>query len=121
MFVGRMPGSAVPVAPPVIRAEGLKPALFLLRLLEQQEVDGSWREEARLAVSCGFPIPADSMGLDRAVFLTAFVIVCIRLGAPTAEDQWELVVEKGILFLRKRDPAKDWDATFDAIQARLVQ
>jgi hypothetical protein len=121
MFVGRMPGSAAPAAPAIVRAEGVKPALFLLRLLEQQELDGSWREEARLKISCGCPIPEDSMGLDRVVFLTAFVIVCLRIGAPKSEEQWELVAEKGILFLRERDPGRDWDETFAAIQARLAQ
>jgi hypothetical protein len=122
MFVGRMPGSSAPVAPPtIIQTAGTKPALFLLSLLELQEVDGSWQQEARLKISCGFEIPDDSLGLDRVEFVTAFVIVCLRLGAPASEDQWELIAEKGILYLRRKDPSRNWDEIFAEIQPRLVK
>jgi hypothetical protein len=84
MFVGRMPGSTRPIAPPQAQAAPVKPSLFLLRLLESQEMDGSWRQESSLKISCGFAIPPDSLGIDRVSFLTAFVIVCLRVGAPNS-------------------------------------
>jgi hypothetical protein len=99
----------------------MKPSLFLLRLLETQEIDGSWRQESGVKISCGFAVPADSMGLDRVLFLTAFVVVCLRAGAPNSEDQWELVAEKGITYLRRSDPSRNWDEVFDAIQQSLTK
>ena len=131
LFFGTMSASKDPVRtidlrvpiserPPIQFKGGRKP-FFLLRLLQLQNADGSWTVERNIAVCCGFPIPEDSMGLDRKFFLTAFVLVCLRLKAKADEDKWELVAEKALTYLMCEDPGEDWDAKMAAIEATLTQ
>ena len=131
LFFGSMSASKSPVRiidlrvpiserPPIQFKGGRKP-FFLLRLLQLQNADGSWTAERNIAVCCGFPIPEDSMGLDRKFFLTAFVLVCLRLKAKADEDKWELVAEKALTYLMCEDPGEDWDARMSAIEAALTQ
>jgi hypothetical protein len=123
LFTGRMPASVVKKedAPPqrVAMPKSGKRPFFLLRLLQAQMPDGSWGEKG-LDICCGFPVPQDSLGLNRVAFLTAFVITCLRVRAPEEEDKWELVQEKGIMFLRTNWGQVDWDSIFEALQRQLT-
>jgi hypothetical protein len=139
MFVGQMPGKPNDVtrmdltqpyrpapkpdcAPPkpVEATSAAKNPLFLLRVLQLQDPDGSWSDEKSLGSFCGFAIPADSQGLERVMFLTAFVIVCLRLKGKDEEDKWELVAEKGMTFLRESQPSIVWDDVLKSIEAHLL-
>jgi hypothetical protein len=129
MFVRRMPAkpnesARFQAAPAPERAaaplkDGRRP-FFLLRILQLQDVDGSWVNEKSLTSCCGFAIPAQSAGLDRRLFLTAFIIGCLRLKAKDDEDKWELVVEKAITFLRRERADFNWDEQIEAIQRELT-
>lgn len=131
LFVGKMNSSvnqqgavekrvAKPPPKPIVVKGGRKP-FFLLRLIQLQNPDGSWTAERNLAVCCGFAIPEESMGLPRELFLTAFVLVCLNLKAKDSEDSWELVAEKGLLYLMDKMPGEDWDRRMAEIEAALTQ
>lgn len=131
LFVGKMkssvkkrrvvkPEGPKPVPKPIVIKGGRKP-FFLLRLIQLQNPDGSWTAERNLAVCCGFAIPEESMGLPRELFLTAFVLVCLNLKAKDSEDSWELVAEKGLLYLMDKMPGEDWDRRMAEIEAALTQ
>ena len=114
---------AAPASTPAPQTKPKKYLFFLLRVLQLQNADGSWTNEKGLVNSIGFPIPdeSNSKGLKRELFMTAFVICCIRKKAPLDEEKWELVVEKGLTFLNNSDKSVDWDAIFKSIENDLSQ
>lgn len=96
-----------------------KKPFFLLKLLQLQNADGSWSDDAKLKICCGYEVPQNDTGLEKSVFLTLFVIACLRNKGINDRHLWELAAEKAFSFLAKVDAEKDWEEEIAKIVSKL--
>jgi hypothetical protein len=102
---------------PEVVASGRRP-FFMLRLMQIQNFDGSWSDGNTLQTCCGAALPPGPGEIEPVRFLTAFAIAAFLVKAPTDAAKWELVVEKGFIFLERGDAARNWKAVIDEFKAK---
>jgi hypothetical protein len=102
---------------PDVVASGRRP-FFMLRLMQIQNFDGSWNDGNAIQTCCGAPLPPGPGAMEPLQFLTAFAIAAFLVKSPADAAKWELVVEKGFMFLERADPTRNWKAVIEEFKAK---
>jgi hypothetical protein len=90
----------------------------MLRLMQIQNFDGSWSDGNALQTCCGAALPPGPGEIEPVRFLTAFAIAAFLVKAPADAAKWELVVEKGFMFLEHGDAVRNWKAVIDEFKVK---
>ncbi|OHT02213.1 hypothetical protein TRFO_30784 [Tritrichomonas foetus] len=86
-----------------------KKPFFMLRLMQLQTADGSFKDQNAMNICCGAEIPENyPFDIPLVQFLTAFAIAAFMKKAPADKEKWELVTEKGFIFLESQNPEIQW-------------
>lgn len=98
-----------------------KPMFFLLRLLQSQEEDGSWRSQEKISCCVGAQIPESFGEFSEELFLTAFCVAALINKAAKDKDKWEILAEKAMLFLEESNQKTDWPTVIESLKIHFVK
>ena len=93
-----------------------KSMFFMLRLLQLQEEDGSWRKRESMEKCVGTEIPDEYEDLTETQLLTSIAIEALIVKGSAEKEKWEILSEKAMLFLEKEDDKKDWGAVINSMK-----
>ena len=93
-----------------------KPMFFMLRLLQLQEEDGSWRKRESMEKCVGTEIPDEYEDLTETQLLTSLAVEALIVKGSAEKEKWEILSEKAMLFLEKDDQRKEWGTVINSMR-----